>query len=69
MRNFESDIMGRLVAKTFKTPHDMKLHVTLIDPANGQSYTFMYGDWGLTPDRAILKARADLSHMWSHQNV
>lgn len=67
MRNFESDIIGRLVAQAFKTPHDMKLHVTLTDRDNGQRYNFTYDRWGVTPDSAMRQARADLSHMWSPQ--
>lgn len=66
MHNSKSDIIGRLVAHVCKSPHDMKLHVTLVDRETGQRYSFAYDDWGLTPER---QARDDLSHMWSPQNV
>lgn len=67
MRNFESDIIGRLVAQVCKTVHDMKLHVTLIDRETGQRYNFAYDDWGLTPELAMKQARVDLSNMWGPQ--
>lgn len=67
MSDLKADILDRLVAKYYHTPHDMSHNVELKDPVTDERYFFKYDHRGMNSVLAIRQAQADLSHQWSPQ--
>lgn len=60
----QRDIIADLVGQACRTPHDMLMHVTLIDRKTDQRYHFKYDQWRLDPQVAIAMAHAELARVW-----
>lgn len=66
MRDFNADIIDRLVAETWRNLAEMTVNVVLFDAKAAERYYFVFG-WETPPLVAVAYARASLANQWSPQ--